>query len=848
MLAMTMDALLPDSREKRCPGCLRKEFELTTGVSVLLLLLMVPVLGAQPAEKTPKQVFAARTYERPNLDGVLDDACWAQAAAVTDFLQFDPVEGNPPTERTAVQLLYDDDALYVAVFCSDTDPGGIVEQLSRRDRSTEADRFTVMIDSYMDRQTAFVFSTNVSGVQSDGVLSQGGSVYDLTWDAVWTVKTHIGEPGWTAEFAIPWNALRFAEGEYRWGINFRRYISRKKEVLEWVMVTRGERYSIPRWGTVEGISGIKPPMHLDVVPYVSATRTMPTGAVEGASPAATTWAVGGDIKYGLARNFTLDATVNPDFGQVEVDQAVLNLTVFETRYPEKRPFFLEGSQMFTFGGSEDNTPLTLFFSRRLGRQPRLSSSVAGQYGRGGSHATGTIEENPQLTTILAAAKVTGHTAGGLSLAALTAATDEEEAVIRNPDGTRHSYRTEPRGSYTVARLKQDWPDGSWLGGMTTLTALDGVTPKFSGGMDWNARMMEGRYTMDGYLAGTKVNGNIGTAGRLLFSRLSAEHWFPTISYDFYASDFDPNDVGFFAQPHDHGGYGQLIYRENAAEGMFLRYFFAANPEARWNWDEVRTHALLRLTAVGEFRNFWKGTLMYVRAFPAYDDAEKGIVDLYHRPGSHTAALSVQTDDRHALVASVTGAYERDDLNKSSVIGQLALTYRPSSWLELNPTISYQQTLNEEAWLYPDGNVFDPAVSTRRFSVFGERDLELLDCSLRGIVTFTRTLSLQFFSQLYWARGTYAGYRRLTESGAMVPYAYATSGSYTDHDFNSVTLNANVLLRWEYLPGSSLYLVWTQARYGDTGRYGTGLGERIGDAFRLPREDVLLLKASYWFSF
>ena len=822
-----------------------------SGVFTLLLLFSmlwlstVPAAGTLSAEKAPKQVFAARTFEPPQLDGLLSDACWAQAAAIIDFVQFDPVEGDPPTERTSVQLLYDDDALYVAVFCADRNPEGIVQQLSRRDRSTEADRFTVMIDSYMDRQTAFVFSTNVSGVQSDGVLSQGGSVYDITWDAVWTVRTHVGPPGWSAEFAIPWNALRFAEGAYRWGINFRRYISRKKEVLEWVMVTRGEMYSIPLWGTVEGISGIKPPIHLDIAPYVSATRSMTTGAVEGSTPAGTTWTVGGDIKYGLARNFTLDATVNPDFGQVEVDQAVLNLTVFETRFPEKRPFFLEGAQMFTFGASVDNTPLTLFFSRRLGRQPRSASSVPDWYHRAGSD--GTVEENPQLTTILGAVKLTGRTASGMSIAALTSVTDEEVAVIRNSDGTVNTMRTEPRGSYNVLRMKQEWDNGSWWGGMATVTALEDNVPALSGGSDWNVRMMDGRYTMDGYLAGTYNHSGSGTAGRLLFSRISAEHWFPTVSYDFYAPKFAPNDIGFFAQPHDHGGYGQLIYRENAAEGMFLRYSFAVNPEARWNWDGVRTHALFRADAIGEFRNFWEATLSYARTFPAYDDEERGILDLYHRPGSHTAALTMQTDDRHALVASVTAAYERDDLNKSSLIGQVVLTFRPSAWLELNPTVYYQQTLDEEAWLYPDGNIFNPAVSPRRFSVFGDRDLELLDLSLRGIVTFTRTLSLQFFSQFYWARGRYTDFRRLTEAGAMVPYAYETSGSYTSHNFNSVTLNANVLLRWEYLPGSTLYLVWTQARYGDTGRYGTGLQKRFGNAFTLPREDVLLLKATYWFS-
>lgn len=803
----------------------------------LCLLLAVPSHARDDARKA---IDAVRTTRPPDVDGWLNDPCWRVSKPVTDFVQFDPVEGAAPSETTTVRLLYDDDALYVGVMCSDSDPREIVRRLSRRDRTTEADRFTVMIDSYMDHQTGFVFSTNVSGVQSDGVLSQGGSVYDITWDAVWTVRTRHYRGGWSAEFAIPWNALRFAQDAYRWGINFRRYISRKKETVEWVMVPRSETYAIPLWGFVEGIDGIKPPLHMEIAPYVSGTRTMTTGETGTGAPAGEVFSAGADLKYGLSRNFTLDATINPDFGQVEVDQSVLNLTVFETRFPEKRPFFVEGAQMFTFGGSVDNTPLTLFFTRRLGRQPRGASLMSSGPGT-------TLEENPQITTILGAVKVTGRTAGGLSVAALSSLTDEEHAVVAQPDGSSLRIRTEPRGSYHVARIKQEWQDGSWLGGMATLTAMKGISPVMSGGIDWNGRMFDGLYTADGYLAGTHTATGDGAAGRLLVSRLSAEHWFTTASYDFFGRRFNPNDLGFFAQPHDHGGYAQVVYRENTSDGIFRRYFFALNPEMRWNWDGVRTHALVRGEAIGEFNNFWLATLSMERALPAYDDAEKGIIGLYRRPGSATVSLTVETDDRHALSALAMAGYTRDDGNSSSWYGHGSLTIRPSTWMELNPAITYQRTKNEPAWVYPDGNIQDIAVSPSPFSVFGDRDLQILDLSLRGIVTFTRTLSLQFFSQVFLARGMYDSYTRLLPSGFLTPYAYRSQPSYSSHDFNSVTVNANVLLRWEYLPGSTVYLVWTQARYGDNGRYVLGLKQGLRDVLNLPREDVVLLKASYWFS-
>lgn len=805
-----------------------------------IAFLMVCAAVAAGGDGPRKTAGAVRTAHPPVLDGWLNDPCWLAAPPVTDFLQFDPVEGAAPTESTVVRLLYDDDALYVGVLCADRSPGRIVRQLSRRDRSTEADRFTVMIDAYMDHQTGFVFSTNVSGVQADGVLSQAGSLYDISWDAVWTVRTRHHRQGWSAEFVIPWNALRFARGAYRWGINFRRYISRKKETVEWVMVPRSEIYTIPHWGVVEGIAGIHPPLHLEVAPYASATRTMVTGSPGSGVPSGTAVTGGADIKYGLSRNFTLDATINPDFGQVEVDQSVLNLTVFETRFPEKRPFFVEGAQMFTFGGSVDNTPLTLFFSRRLGRQPRLAAA-APHYG------ALEVEENPQITTILGAAKVTGRTAGGLSVAALASATDEEHAVLRFGPDSSARIRTEPRGSYNAVRLKQEWDDGSWLGGMATLAALQGTRPALSGGLDWNVRLFDGIWTADGYLAGARSAAGDGAAGRLLFSRLSAEHWFTTVSYDFFTRRFNPNDMGFHAQPHDHGGYVQILYRENAAGGIFRRTFFALNPEARWNWDRVRTHALVRGEAIGEFRNFWRATLSMERAFAAYDDAERGIIGIYRRPGSATASLMVETDNRHAVSATALAGYERDDADGSSWYGQAALTLRPTTWMELNPAVTYQRSLTTMAWLYPDGNIADAAAGPDPFSVFGRRDLQLLDLSLRGIVTFTRTFSLQFFTQVFLARGMYADYQRLLPSGALVPYDYAAHPAYRSHDFNAMTFNANVLLRWEYLPGSAVYLVWTQGREGDAGDYRLGLGRGFRRIFTLPRQDVVLLKASYWFS-
>jgi len=373
-------------------------------------------------------------------------------------------------------------------------------------------------------------------------------------------------------------------------------------------------------------------------------------------------------------------------------------------------------------------------------------------------------------------------------------------------------------------------------------------PAVSGGVDWNLHFLDGKYTADGYLAGARAydggTPQTGGAGRLLLLCVSAEHWFPALSYDFYTPGFSINDIGFFAQPHDHGGYFQLVYRENNATGMFRRYYFGVIPELRWNWDGgVRTRSTLRLQAIGELRNFWHLDVAYTRQWAAFEDKESGVLGLYHRPGSHAVTLSVVSDERHVLSGSVIGGVTLGDAGERSRTLSTSLTLRPTSWMDFSPSVTYQRETNAVSWLYPDGNAIVPYSS-----IFGTRNLEYLDISMRGIVTFTRTLSVQFFLQSLVYRGRYRDFSVLQPDGTLDPFSESRYGvSIASHDFNSIVLNANLLLRWEYLPGSTLYLVWTQGRYGDTGNYYTTLGKRLEDTFTLPRTDTFVLKASYWFS-
>jgi Domain of unknown function (DUF5916) len=806
-----------------------------------LLVLSLVIVGSSVMCLAEKTIRAARlTQSDIKVDGFLNEPAWQLADEVTDFTQYDPAEGAEPTEKTSVRILYDDAALYVGVYCYDRHPRGIVYQLSRRDHIVESDRVTVMIDSYDDNQTAFVFAASVSGVQFDGILTNAGQLYDDTWDAIWSVETRRLKDGWSAEFRIPFNALRFSHEEnndYHWGVNFRRYISRKQETDEWVMVSRTVGLKIPYWGSIAGIHGISPPPAFSAIPYVRGRETLESASPAGGATSRADGAAGIDFNYGISKDFSLSATINPDFGQVEVDQAVLNLTVFETLFPEKRPFFVEGSNVFAFGVTSVNAGFPLFFSRRIGRRPSGSDIVSSMPGT-------TVVENPQTTSILGAAKISGRTSGGLSIGALTATTDREKGVVEYPDGHRSDILTENLGTYNVIRLRQEFEGNSSIGGLVTMTGKEHTLPSVTGGVDWNARIAGGTYAIDGFAAfahsSTTSGEPNGAAGRLVLDRLSAEHFYETTVYEFFTRSFDINDIGFFAQPRDHGGYSQLSYYENSGPGFVRRYRINLTPEYRWNWDKVLTRFDLQVQLSAEYTSLWVTEFTYTSGFPSSMDASQGIIGTYRRPQSHDFRLTISSSTRSVLSGSMEAGVGFDEKEKTDAFASLSLTYHPTAWLELGPTLYYQRTRKELTGVLSGGGIVSLPYGGRTFSLFGNRSVDEFDTALRGALAFTRSLSLQFFAQVLLARGRYDAYALLAGSTTLVPLATPSM----NYDFNLATVNANLLLRWEYLPGSTVFLVWTHSRSGDSMQYATGFLDRFREAFSLPHEDVLLLKVNY----
>jgi len=516
-----------------------------------LCLGLVGMLQAQPRQAPTLR--AVRLTGSLELDGHVEEAVWQQAPAATEFWQREPHDGQPATERTEVRVLYDDAALYVAFVCYDREPDRILRRLARRDRVVPADWVGVLIDSYRDRKTAFAFLVNAAGTKADFLILNDGNDEDFNWDALWEARVAMRPDGWSAEFRIPFTALRFSQADtLRWGINFGRIIGRKNEQVFWAYVPRASGGFVSRFGTLEGLEGIRPPRALLLTPYVVAggthwSRDLTPRYLDPISP---TFRLGGDVQYNLTNNTILNLTVNPDFGQVELDEVVLNLTAFETFYPEKRPFFLEGTSIFQTVGTGDDGDLRtfLFYSRRIGRQPQGYYSLPDT----GDAEDWRVVENPAAVPLLGAVKLTGKTANGWAFGLLDALTQRTYATFAHVNGGRQRMRTEPLTNYTVARMQRELPaPGSYVGliGTTTWREAGAVRQAYTGGLDWRWNPWDYGLVTEGLFSFSRrqrpdAPTRVGYQGQARIGSLRHPYVVGVVGANFATRDYDPNDAGF----------------------------------------------------------------------------------------------------------------------------------------------------------------------------------------------------------------------------------------------------------------------------------------------------------------
>ncbi len=771
----------------------------------------------------------------PRIDGVLDDEVWQTAPIATDFVQKDPAEGQPATERTTIQITYDEEALYVAARCYDREPDKIAAPLVRRDQYFETDRVSVNLDPHHDHQTGYFFSISPSGCLIDGILYNDTSE-DITWDGVWEGKASRDDQGWSAEYKIPYHVLRFSYKErYTWGINVLRFINRKAERDDWVMTPQGTNGWVSRFGHLEGIEGIRPSKPLEIFPFVLGRSSFESGSQDFLSSA------GVDLRYGLASNLSLNATVNPDFGQVEADPAVLNLSVFETFYEERRPFFVESNTLFSAPQPDIvgiNSPAQLFYSRRIGRQPDRFSPPDNSE---------TIHQ-PEATTILGAGKFSGKTAARTSFGFLDAVTASEYALIEDEEtGARQRHRLEPLTNSLIGRVQQDLGTNSSVGATFTAVNGEGFRTAYVGGVDGNFKAREnayGLYTrLAGSRAGTEVDPKKGYEGTAYFYKFSG--WLGGQAYlNARSPGFEVNDLGYMDRADWVQTGGHIYAQIQKPWALARRSGFNLNTWTHWNYDQVKLVQGVNFNTWNELKNYWFVQVGISREFEAQDDLATRGGPLMKTPGRFLYWGNLSTDRRKKLSVGFNPYGERMDGDRGDTwrLGlSLSARPRPNIQFELAPT--YRSESNYAQWIE---NADSNGDGTDDHFVFGELESRTLDLTTRLNVTFSPTLTLQTYVQSFVATGDYQRIKELArpESYEFTPYA----GLEDNPDFSRRSLRGNMVLRWEYRPGSALFLVWSQSRSAD-------LDEAVDpelrpfdgvqDSFADEGNNIFLVRLNYW---
>ena len=837
----------------------------------------IPRNGADAARKPNApapmaEAVAVNETSAIKLDGELTDEVWSRAPRIDGFRQSDPKEGAQPSYPTEARVAYDATHIYVAVSASDPEPDKIVGHLTRRDTDSPSDWIAVAIDSYHDKRSAYEFSVNPVGVKQDRYYFNDNSD-DRGWDAVWDVAVTRDASGWRAEFRIPFSQLRFPRGDRAtFGLAVIRRIGRLNETASWPLIAKSVTGFVSQFGDLGGLSLTRAPKRLEILPYtVGEVKTKP----ENDNPLVDTTdpdlSVGVDMKYALTPGLTLNATVNPDFGQVEADPAVVNLSAFETFFSERRPFFVEGSGVYQFGSDcGDNC---LFYSRRIGRRPQLSADVP---------EDGFVV-SPENTTILAATKVTGR-AGGFSIGALNALTSKESATL-SIGSVGSSAPIEPFASYTVGRVRRELRNQSSFGMMMTATNRnvgDERSPlrllpgsAYTGGADWDVRLRRNRYAIAGYIAGSAINGtpaailrlqenNVhsyqrpdadhvetepartrlsGAAGSLAVRKIGGERVRFESNVNFTTPGFDTNDVGFMRRA-DLVTQNNWLQWRNERPGKHVRSFrFNLNQWSGHNFGGDLLNLGGNVNAHWTFTNNWATGAGVTWQAAAFDDrATRG------GPGARTDPILVMwnylnTDDRKPIAFEMFTGVGQSEFGPHFLDLNPGVTFRPTSALSVSGGLRLSTSDNDAQW------VTDEDVDGRTRYVFARIEQQTVALTLRGNYTMSPTLSLQLYAEPFVSAGAYTDYKELADGRSKdwqtryAPYDYAGSA-----DFNYRSFRTTNVLRWEYRPGSALFIVWQQGRE-DTDPVGRfRFGRDFRGVFTAPASNVFLVKMSYWLNY
>lgn len=875
----------------------------------LLLLLLMPILSyANGATNSEKKVVLAYKLNNTNinLDGKLTEPIW-QKDPIQEFVQRDPNEGIPSSENTRVWIAFDESNLYIAARLMDSRPDQIDASLARRDAYIQSDWFYFYVDPYNDKKSGYYFGINAGGTMADGVLFND-SWDDNSWDGIWHAKTERDDEGWTVEIQIPFSQLRFNEADQmKWGVNFSRQIKRVNERSYFVMVPKNESGFVSKFATLEGLDGIKPKQRLEARPYIVQKAQYllhdSNDPFYKGNQYKTT--LGADFKIGIGSNLNLDATINPDFGQVEVDPAVLNLSAFESYFQERRPFFIEGFDLFWFGvgGVNNNWGFNfgwpeLFYSRRIGRSPRGSTSDA------------SFINYPTETRILGAAKLTGKLNESTSIAALSAVTERTYATLYN-NGIQRNEEVEPFAHYGALRGRKDFNNGNHALGFifTTVNRDLGNSPMknslaqnaYTLGIDGWATLDENKeYVLAGAIVGTYTAGTkeyiqqlqksslryfqrpdatyaaydpertslSGSYGRIMLNKQKGNFYINT-ALGFASPGLDHNDMGFQFAADRINGHMVLGYRWFEPEGIFRSKNIYVSHARTYDFEGNVTSNFLWFRAGGTFTNYYGFTIGGNYSFETYTRNLTRGGPLAVTPSEWNLWLFANSDSREKLVVSGNAMYAKDAVGGVYIDSYLGIEWRPSTQINFSFGPAYSNNLEHRQWVGSFEDQYATETYKNRY-VFGRIKQNTISANIRLNWTFSPTLSLQLFMQPFIAVGSYNEFKELAaprsnrfnkygESGSTINYDN-NSGEYTvdpdgngaanpfvfsNPDFNYKSLRGTAVLRWEVLPGSIFYFVWShnQTNYDNAGDF--SFGRDFKRLWNSEGDDILMVKFSYW---
>jgi hypothetical protein len=865
-----------------------------------LAVILCAFLSAQ--DSIPKRSYNATfTSLAPVIDGSIEDEAWQAGAWDGDFVQFEPVNGGSPSQKTEFKVLYDENNIYVAIKAYDTATDSISRRISRRDNA-DGDFVGISFDSYHDLQTGFTFVVNAAGVKNDFVWVSDGQSEDDTWDPIWYTDAGMYDWGWAAELRIPLTQLRFRiSDEGVWGMEVLRQLFRKRETSIWQHVDRNASGFVHNFGEMTGLTGIKPRKQADITPFIVGSLEK-FEKVEG-NPFATgtNWKINGglDAKFGITNDMTLDLTVNPDFGQVEADPSVVNLTAFETFFEEKRPFFVEGNNITSFKtgiGDGDIGYDNLFYSRRIGRSPHMGAETE----------TNEYANTPRVTPIISAAKITGKTPDGLSIGVLEAVTAEGKAEIDSL-GKRTWQTVEPLSNYFVSRVMKDFSGGKTvIGGAYTNTHrfLDGtgieglVRNANTAGLDFKHYFGEDRK----WFLSTALGASNLTGSKTAIENLqnSSVHYFQRPDADYVEVDPERTSLngyggnvqagkvgghwnfmtfGYFKSPgYDLNDVGYLQSADALLTGVWSAYSFdkpfsifrqiRPNFNAWTGWDYGGTHLFTggNMSIYSEFKNLWS------TSFGANYEGESLSNTLLRggpsmlTPSNMNYFASVGTNSSKMVYGTlwVNGGKGREDSSESWSAG-FDLTAKPgqSFSVTLSPSFSKNSNSIQYVTYIPDHDRY----------ILSRIDQQVVRMSIRLNYNITPDLTIQYWGQPFLAAMDYSRYKAVTdpraESLADRYHVFTDSEltydeenneydvdennagtiaySFSNPDYNYDEFLSNLVARWEFRPGSTLYLVWSQTRnyYEPTGSF--SLDQNLDKLYTAEKPyNVFLIKFTYRF--